>query len=125
MDCYGVRYALVVGPIQIRPDNRPVLDAIARARRPPGIAVVPLDIGGRELAALKGIVGIAFNSTSRRRVPGAHDCWLGWRTWTWSRSREKDELAAFHPCRQIARAWRSTTRAADIGAPTNRASRHC
>jgi predicted TIM-barrel fold metal-dependent hydrolase len=67
MDCYGVLYALVVGPNSgYGTDSRPLLDAIARSNgRCKGIAVVPLDIATRELAALKtqGIVGIAFNST--------------------------------------------------------------
>jgi predicted TIM-barrel fold metal-dependent hydrolase len=67
MDCYGVRYALVVGPNSgYGTDSRPLLDAIARSSgRCKGIAVVPLDIGAAELAALKakGIVGVAFNST--------------------------------------------------------------
>jgi predicted TIM-barrel fold metal-dependent hydrolase len=67
MDCYGVLYALVVGPNSgYGTDSRPLLDAIARSNgRCRGIAVVPLDIATKELAALKtqGIVGIAFNST--------------------------------------------------------------
>ena len=67
MDCYGVRYALVVGPNSgYGTDSRPLLDAIARSNgRCKGVAVVPLDIGTVELTALKaqGIVGVAFNAT--------------------------------------------------------------
>jgi len=67
MDCYGVRYALVVGPNSgYNTDNRCLLDAIAGSGgRCKGVAVVPNDITTGELAALKGkgIVGIAFNST--------------------------------------------------------------
>jgi predicted TIM-barrel fold metal-dependent hydrolase len=67
MDCYGVRYALVVGPNSgYGPDNRCLLDAISKSRgRCKGVAVVPHDISTGDLAALKakGIVGIAFNST--------------------------------------------------------------
>ncbi|HXF54569.1 MAG TPA: amidohydrolase family protein [Hyphomicrobiaceae bacterium] len=67
MDCYGVRYALVVGPNSgYNTDNRCLLDAIAKSGgRCRGVAVVANDVTMGELAALKGkgIVGIAFNST--------------------------------------------------------------
>jgi predicted TIM-barrel fold metal-dependent hydrolase len=67
MDCYGVRYALVVGPNSgYGTDNRCLLDAIARSSgRCKGVAVVPQNMTTSDLAALKskGIVGIAFNST--------------------------------------------------------------
>lgn len=65
MDAHGVTHALVVGPNSgYAEDNRCLLDGIARgAGRLKGIAVVPLDVGERELARLQaaGIVGVAFN----------------------------------------------------------------
>ena len=105
MDCYGVRYALVVGPNSgYSTDSRPVLDAIAHSNgRCKGIAVVPLDITAKDLAALKakGIVGIAFNST----LDGvdyylrAHDLLarLADLDMLLQIQAEKDQLAAFHP----------------------------
>jgi predicted TIM-barrel fold metal-dependent hydrolase len=105
MDCYGVHYALVVGPNSgYGTDSRPVLDAIANSDgRCKGIAVVPLDIGSRELAALKakGIVGIAFNSTldGVKYYLGAHDLLarLVDLDMILQIQVEKDELASFHP----------------------------
>lgn len=65
MDCFGVRHALLVGPNSgYNFDNRYLLHAIATGEgRFKGIAVVPGDTGGDELAQLKenGIVGVAFN----------------------------------------------------------------
>jgi len=65
MDCYGVQHALLVGPNSgYNLDNRCMLHAIATgAGRFKGIAVVPNDISGEALAALKqqGMVGVAFN----------------------------------------------------------------
>src|SRR5262245_27038220 len=67
MDCYGVRYALMVGPNSgYGADSRPLLDAIARSNgRCRGTGVVPLDIGTSELAAptAQGTDGVAGNST--------------------------------------------------------------
>jgi predicted TIM-barrel fold metal-dependent hydrolase len=105
MDCYGVHYALVVGPNSgYGTDSRPVLDAIAKSDgRCKGIAVVPLDIGSGELAALKakGIVGIAFNSTldGVEYYLGAHDLLarLADLDMILQIQVEKDELASFHP----------------------------
>lgn len=105
MDCYGVRYALVVGPNSgYGTDSRPVLDAIAKSSgRCKGVVVVPLDISTEDLAALKakGIVGIAFNST----LDGV-DYYLGARDllarladldMVLQIQAEKDQLAALHP----------------------------
>jgi predicted TIM-barrel fold metal-dependent hydrolase len=105
MDCYGVNYALVVGPNSgYSTDSRPVLDAIARSNgRCKGISVVPLDIATSDLAALKakGIVGIAFNST----LDGV-DYYLGARDllarladldMLLQIQADKNQLAAFHP----------------------------
>jgi predicted TIM-barrel fold metal-dependent hydrolase len=105
MDCYGVRYALVVGPNSgYGTDSRPLLDAIARSSgRCKGIAVVPLDIGTSALATLKaqGIVGVAFNST----IHGVEH-YLGTRELLARLAdlemflqiqAEKDQLAAFQP----------------------------
>jgi predicted TIM-barrel fold metal-dependent hydrolase len=105
MDCYGVRYALVVGPNSgYGTDSRPVLDAIARSNgRCKGIAVVPLDIATRDLAALKakGIVGIAFNSTldGVDYYLGAHDLLarLADLEMILQIQAEKYQLAAFQP----------------------------
>jgi predicted TIM-barrel fold metal-dependent hydrolase len=105
MDCYGVRYALVVGPNSgYGTDSRPVLDAIARSNgRCKGIAVVPLDIASKDLAALKakGIVGIAFNSTldGVDYYVGAQDLLarLADLDMLLQIQAEKDQLAAFHP----------------------------
>jgi predicted TIM-barrel fold metal-dependent hydrolase len=105
MDCYGVRYALVVGPNSgYGTDSRPLLDAIARSNgRCKGIAVVPLDIGTAELTALKaqGIVGVAFNATiygvehylcARDLIARLADLDLLLQI-----QAQKDQLAAFHP----------------------------
>ncbi len=66
-ETYGVSHCLVVGPNSgYGPDNRCLLDAIARSEgRFKGIAVVPNDAGLRDLADLKarGIVGVAVNTT--------------------------------------------------------------
>ena len=105
MDCYGVRYALVVGPNSgYGTDSRPVLDAIAKSNgRCKGISVVPLDIGSKDLAALKakGIVGIAFNSTldGVDYYLGAHDLLarLADLDMILQIQAEKDQLAALHP----------------------------
>ena len=111
MDCYGVRYALVVGPNSgYGTDSRPVLDAIARSDgRCKGISVVPLDIATKDLAALKakGIVGIAFNSTldGVDYYLGAHDLLarLADLDMILQIQAEKDQLAALHPpAREIA-----------------------
>jgi predicted TIM-barrel fold metal-dependent hydrolase len=65
MDAYGVRHALLVGPISgYRSDNRCMLDAIAHGGgRFKGIAVVDDDATMAQLAGLKeaGVVGVAFN----------------------------------------------------------------
>jgi predicted TIM-barrel fold metal-dependent hydrolase len=67
MDAYGTRHALIVGPNSgYGPDNRCLLDAIARSRgRCKGVAVVRNDASVDELEALKraGIVGVAWNVT--------------------------------------------------------------
>ena len=105
MDCYGVRYALVVGPNSgYGTDSRPVLDAIARSGgRCKGISVVPLDIATRDLAALKakGIIGIAFNSTldGVDYYLGAQDLLarLAELDMILQIQAEKDQLAALHP----------------------------
>jgi predicted TIM-barrel fold metal-dependent hydrolase len=64
---YGVKYALIVGPNSgYGPDNRCLLDAIARSNgQCKGIAVVRNDVETDELVRLKslGIVGVAFNAT--------------------------------------------------------------
>ena len=104
MDCYGVRYALVVGPNSgYSTDSRPVFDAIARSNgRCKGISVVRLDIGTKELAALKakGIVGIAFNSTldGVEYYLGAHDLLarLADLDMILQIQAEKDQLAELH-----------------------------
>lgn len=66
-DAYGVNYCLVVEPNSgYGPDNRCLLDAIARSKgRFKGVAVVANDAGIDELRDLqaRGIVGIAFNAT--------------------------------------------------------------
>lgn len=65
LDAYRVPHALLVQPNSgYGPDNRCLLDTIARSdRRLKGIAVVANDATRSELAELKaaGIVGIAFN----------------------------------------------------------------
>ena len=104
MDCYGVRYGLVVGPNSgYSTDSRPVLDAIARSNgRCKGISVVALDITTKDLAALKskGIVGVAFNSTldGVEYYLGAHDLLarLADLDMILQIQAEKDQLAAFH-----------------------------
>jgi predicted TIM-barrel fold metal-dependent hydrolase len=104
MDCYGVQYALVVGPNSgYSTDSRPVFDAIARSNgRCKGISVVRLDIGTKELADLKakGIVGIAFNSAidGVEYYLGAHDLLarLADLDMILQIQAEKDQLAAFH-----------------------------
>ncbi|HEU4380362.1 MAG TPA: amidohydrolase family protein [Hyphomicrobiaceae bacterium] len=105
MDCYGVRYGLVVGPNSgYSTDSRPVLDAIARSNgRCKGIAVVALDIATKDLAALKaqGIVGIAFNSTldGVDYYLGAHDLLarLADLDMILQIQAEKDQLVDFRP----------------------------
>jgi predicted TIM-barrel fold metal-dependent hydrolase len=68
MDAYGIRQALLVGPNSgYGPDNRCLLDAIARhPGRFRGLAVVPNGITRRELLALReaGVIGVALNATS-------------------------------------------------------------
>jgi len=65
LDAYGVRYALVVEPNSgYGPDNRCLLDAIARSGgRLKGVAVVGNDVERSELERLKaaGMVGITYN----------------------------------------------------------------
>jgi predicted TIM-barrel fold metal-dependent hydrolase len=105
MDCYGVRNALAVGPNSgYGTDSRPLLDAIARSNgRCKGMAVVPLDIGTKELAALKAqdIVGIAFNSTiygvEHYLRTGDLLARLADLDMLLQIQAEKDQLAAFHP----------------------------
>jgi predicted TIM-barrel fold metal-dependent hydrolase len=67
MEAYGIRHALLVGPNSgYNLDNRCLLDALAQGSgRFKGIAVVPLDTGRDELAALRaqGVIGVAFNAT--------------------------------------------------------------
>jgi predicted TIM-barrel fold metal-dependent hydrolase len=66
-ETYGVNHCLVVGPNSgYGPDNRCLLDAIARSNgRFKGIAVVPNDANLNVLADLRarGIVGVAVNTT--------------------------------------------------------------
>ena len=104
MDCYGVQYALVVGPNSgYSTDSSPVFDAIDRSNgRCKGISVVRLDIPTKELADLKarGIVGIAFNSTidGVEYYLGAHDLLarLADLDMILQIQAEKDQLAEFH-----------------------------
>ncbi|MES2262466.1 MAG: amidohydrolase family protein [Pseudomonadota bacterium] len=66
LDAYGVRHALLVGPVSgYGTDNRCLLDALHHGEgRFKGIAMVEHDAGIAQLRALKdaGVVGVAFNA---------------------------------------------------------------
>ena len=64
LDAHGIAHVLLVQPSCYGTDNAAMLDAMAGSGgRFKGIAVVPPDVGERELTALadRGVVGVRFN----------------------------------------------------------------